>query len=133
MNHPSGSQDRVTGLVLALVLAVAAPFPLTSASAQDRAPDARQALADLAYVLGQSHALRQACVDRDDQFWRDRMGRLLDIEASDQALKRRLQDAFNTGFAAARLSYPRCGAGARAELARLAMRGKDLAARLAAP
>lgn len=103
------------------------------ASAQDRAPDARQALADLAYTLGQSHALRQACVDKDDQFWRDRMGRLLKLEAPDQALKRRLGDSFNTGFAAARLSYPRCGPGARAELAHLAGRGRDLAGRLAAP
>ena len=126
-------RDRMGGLARSLILAVAVIVLPLSASGQDRVPETRQALADLAYVLGQSHALRQACVDRDDQFWRDRMGRMLDVEAPDQALKRSLQGAFNTGFAAARLSYPRCGSGARAELARLAGRGKDLAGRLAAP
>ena len=131
MTDRRGSRDRTAALALALALAtIVAP---RTASAQDRGPETRQVLADLAYTLGQSHALRQACVDKDDQFWRDRMGRLLGVEASDQALNRRLRGAFDTGFAAARLSYPRCGAGARAELARLAGRGKDLAARLAAP
>ena len=53
--------------------------------AQDRTPAQRQALTDLAYVLGQSHALRQACLGAQDQFWRGRMLRMVDAEAPDPA------------------------------------------------
>jgi uncharacterized protein (TIGR02301 family) len=115
--------------ICALPLAVLAP----AAAAQERAPVARQAAVDLAYVLGESHALRQACAGPDDQYWRDRMQQLIDVEAPDAALNARLARSFNAGFAAGQASFPDCGPGARAQAARIAAQGRRLADALARP
>ena len=114
--------------VALMVLALAAP-----ASAQDRSPEARQALVDLAYVLGQSQALRQSCNGENDVYWRQRMERLMDVEAPEQALKSRLANTFNAGFNTAQAAFPKCGAASRAEAGRVARRGHDLAAKLSGP
>ena len=112
----------------ALLLAAAPP-----ARAQERGPGDQQALADLARVLGESHALRQACAGDQDQTWRDRMQALLRVEAPGDALKTRLAVAFNSGFATGRRGFPGCGEASRAEAARIAARGETLAIRLGAP
>lgn len=113
-----------------IVFAFAAPRP---ALAQDRSPAARQSLVELAYVLGESHALRQRCHGAGDQFWRNRMTQLLDVEASDQALQARLANSFNTGYAAAQTRFPVCGKPLKDEMAQLAGRGRALADQLARP
>ena len=123
----SVQQNLRTALAL-LILALATP-----AAAQDRGPEARQTLVDLAYVLGQSHALRQVCAKDPDFFWRERMERLMDVEATEQAMRTRLVNAFNTGFNTAEAGFPKCGAASRVEAARVARRGRDLAAKLSAP
>ena len=115
------------------VLALVVLFLAGAVQAQDRAPEARQAAADLAYVLGQSHALRQACAGADDQYWRGRMLELLQAEAPDDAQKARLSQSFNAGFAAGQAGFPSCTAAARAEGQRIAARGAALASRLASP
>ncbi len=115
---------RGVGAVGALVLSLAF---VAAASAQDRAPTARQALADLAGVLGQSHAIRQACSGRKDFSWRERMERLLSVEAADQGLRNRLVKAFNDGYAAGQAEYPTCTPASRQAAARLAGRGEALA------
>lgn len=80
-----------------------------------RSPDQTQAMADLAHVLGQAHALRQACAP-GDQGWRERMNRLMEVEAPDEALRRRLVEAFNAGFLGQKAEHPACDPGvARAE------------------
>jgi len=90
----------------------------------------RQSLVDLAYVLGEAHALRQACQGEDDQYWRTRMIRMVDTEQPDAALDRRLKESFNTGFASRQGEFPTCtGATRRAEIA-TAARGQSLAAQL---
>ena len=89
-----------TGLSAA-VLAFAA-----SAEAAEQTPMERQTLVELAYVLGQSHALRQACMGGDDQFWRGRMLRLVQTETPDPAFDKRLRDSFNAGFAADQAQVP---------------------------
>jgi uncharacterized protein (TIGR02301 family) len=50
-------------------------------------------------VLGQSHALRQACAGASDQYWRGRMSDLVATEHPDPAFERQLKVAFNNGFA----------------------------------
>ncbi len=107
--------------LLAAVLAGAAPAP------------GRPGLPDLAYVLGESHALRQACRSREDMYWRDRMERLLDAEGASDAEAARLTRAFNAGFAAARTAFPGCDVRARAAAAETAGRGRALAQALASP
>lgn len=109
------------------VLALLAALP---AQAQERAPAQRQTLVDLAYVLGESHALRQACQGEADQYWRARMIRMVEVEAPDESLDRRLRTAFNTGFSSARARRPLCDEATRAEAAQAAGRGQALAARL---
>ena len=106
----------------------AAPL-LLAAALSTRAPDGRQALADLAYVLGQAHALRQVC-DSGDQSWRTRMSRVLELEAADVALRRRLTDAFNAGFMTEQAVYPACGPKVKAAEQAVARKGNLLAQRL---
>jgi len=105
-----------------IVAALAGP-----AWAQDRPPAQLQVLSELAYVLGESHALRQACQGVSDQYWRDRMSQLLQMETPDEAFDRALRDNFNTGYAAAQAQYPTCDARARAQSAAVARRGAALA------
>lgn len=102
-----------------------------SALGQTRDPAGRQTLVDMAYVLGEAHALRQVCEGASDQYWRTRMMRLVDTEQPDEALAQRLKDAFNTGFVARQGAHPACNPPARAAMTRVLARGKVLAARLA--
>ena len=110
-----------------LAIALVAP----PASAAERTAEQRQALADLAYVLGQSHALRQVCEGQTDQYWRERMYRLIATEQPDQGFERRLKDSFNTGYAAAQSAYPSCSPQSRRAETRAAERGRALVEGLA--
>jgi uncharacterized protein (TIGR02301 family) len=116
-----------SALLAAFVLALCAGPAL----AQDRSPALRQNLVDLAYVLGEAHALRQACQGQDDQFWRLRMIRLVDTEQPDAALDRRLKESFNAGFASRQSEYPACTPASRRAQAQVAIHGQQLAAGLA--
>ena len=111
--------------------ALAALLIAAPALAQDRTPVQRQTLTELAYVLGQSHALRQVCMGASDQFWRERMTRLVRNEAPDPAFDTRLRDSFNAGFSQAQAQYTACGPESRAAEARSANRGKALSSTLA--
>jgi uncharacterized protein (TIGR02301 family) len=117
------------------VIAAALFFALTTtpALAQDRTPTQRQTLTDLAYVLGQSHALRQACQGQNDQFWRGRMLKMVEAEAPDPAFNTRLNNAFNAGFSSAQAQYPACGPDSRRAEAAAAAHGQALASSLAKP
>lgn len=111
-----------------LSLLLAAPL---AALAQDREPWARQALVDLAYALGESHALRQVCEGPYDEYWRKRMNRMLEAEAADQALDTRLRQSFNAGFTAAQSRHVACTPESRKAEADVAAKGRDLSQRLA--
>ncbi len=112
----------------ALAIGLIAPPAL----AQDRSPAARQNLVELAYVLGESHALRQTCRP-DDQYWRNRMSQLIDVEAADQSLQARLANTFNTGYAAAKARFPACNQALKAEASQLGLQGQALSQQLAGP
>ncbi len=116
---------KLVPICLAIAL-IASP-----ASAAERSAEQRQALADLAYVLGQSHALRQVCEGQTDQYWRERMYRLIQTEQPDQGFERRLKDSFNTGYAAAQSAYPSCSPQSRRAETRAAERGRALVEGLA--
>lgn len=116
--------------VLTLALAMAAS-PAGFVLAQDRAPAERQRLLELAYTLGQSHALRQACEGAGDQFWRARMVRLTEVEQADQAFDGQMRSRFNGGFAAGRAAHPDCSPESRRAERQAARRGQALAGRLA--
>ena len=107
----------------------AVPLVLAAALAE-RSPDQRQAMVDLAYVLGEAHALRQACDGRDDQTWRTRMSGMMALEAPDPDLKRRMIDSFNTGFMTRQAETPTCGPETASAERSIAERGRTLAQRL---
>ena len=107
--------------ILAAAALIAAP-----SLAQDRDPAGRQALLDLAYVLGEAHALKQAC-EPNSQYWRARMQRLVDLEKPDRDFHVRLADRFNTGFTVRETQFPECSPAARAAAAAAARRGRTLA------
>ena len=114
-------------LLLAFILA-AGPM---GAFAQDRPPVVRQNLVDLAYVLGEAHALRQICQGVQDQYWRQRMMKLMETEQPDISMERRLRENFNTGFATRQGEFPTCTPAAEAAEAAAMRRGRGLAERLA--
>jgi uncharacterized protein (TIGR02301 family) len=124
---PSRDRRAAAGLVLA-ALTGAAALP---ALAQERSPAARESLADLAYTLGQAHALRTRCGGEGDQVWRARMVRMVELEKPDSAFRDQLFENFNTGFLGAKASHPRCDVAAQNEAGRVAARGRDLARVLA--
>lgn len=108
-----------------LITVLAAP-----ALAQERAPDERQRLLDLAYTIGESHALRQVCEGAGDQFWRSRMVRLTEVEQAEQAFDAQLRERFNTGFAARQGEFPVCDASSRKAEQQSARKGQALALKL---
>ena len=97
------------------------------ALAQDRPPAERQTLGELAYALGESHALRQLCRGLGDQYWRDRMLRLTEVEDSDAAFDAVIRERFNTGYAAGQAQAQDCGPYSRRAEADAASRGQALA------
>ncbi|CAN5436894.1 TIGR02301 family protein [soil metagenome] len=114
-----------------LTLAILAPtLPASGVLAQDRNPVERQKLLDLAFTIGESHALRQLCEGSDDQFWRSRMVRLTEVEKADQAFDAQLRDKFNTGFAARQGEFPQCDDASRRAEQQVARKGQALAAKL---
>jgi uncharacterized protein (TIGR02301 family) len=118
-------------LPLNALLALAALFGTGPALAQDRGPVERQTLLDLAFTLGESHALRQVCEGAGDQYWRARMMRMTEVEKADQAFDAQLRDRFNTGFAAGQGQFPACDEASRRAEQQAARQGRALAARLA--
>lgn len=75
-------------------------------------PPLRPELPELAYALGESHALRQACRGGGDGRWRARMSAVLDREKPAREQRLQLISRFNAGFAAARAATPECDEGA---------------------
>ena len=115
---------RPAALLLALALAAAPP---AAAAAGERSPAERSRLADLARTLGEAHALRLVCGNEGDMTWRNRMARLIELEAPDDRFADRLRESFNIGFLDGQAAWPQCGAEAREAVRRTAARGRDLA------
>lgn len=119
----------------ALLLLLMPNLALAAPSVTPRTPQARQTVVDLAYAMGETHALRQACRGEDDQEWRVHMTRLIETEAVDPALgpsgQRRLIDAFNAGFNSKKAQFPACGPQVQAALEASAAKGEALARKLA--
>ncbi len=115
---------------IAIISLTALTLLASVAAAQERTPAERQTLIDLSYVLGESHALRQACAGPEDQFWRTRMQRLVQAEQPDATLDRRLKESFNTGFVTGQTAFSSCSPLSRQAEAKAAARGKALAATL---
>lgn len=107
-----------------------AAFVVMPVLAQERDAKDRQRLLDLAYTLGESHALRQACQGESDQYWRSRMVRLTEVEQADQAFDAQMRERFNTGFASRRSEYPTCDDASRKAEQQVSRKGQSQAQKL---
>jgi uncharacterized protein (TIGR02301 family) len=119
------------GFVLALAW-LATPALAQPPAAPTSSPQQRQRVVDLAYVLGEAHALHRVCAGREDNTWRGRMGRLLQAEAPDPAYRQQLMDSFNAGFTARNAEFPACTIKSADAEKTVAAHGRDLARRIAA-
>ncbi len=93
----------------------------------------RQVVVELAYTLGEAHALHRLCSGPADATWYARMQRLEAQEAMDDAARRQLVDSFNSGFAAREAQFPACSRRSRLAERKVAEEGAAMARRLAAP
>ena len=123
--QPQGPHLR-SAIIAAAIVALAA----TAALAQDRTPDQKKQMLDLAYVLGEAHGLKQACAP-EDQTWRERMQRMLEVEAPDADFEAQLTTRFNDGFSARHAQFPKCDPKAGKLEAKIAAQGQTLAKALA--
>ena len=113
----------VTGLLLAAAVG--------SAAAQvPRSAEERQTLAELAYVLGEAHALRAACRGPEDQTWRARMTGLIETEQPEESFRRLLVERFNAGYVSRQAEAQSCLPGVPGQERAAADRGRALARRL---
>jgi uncharacterized protein (TIGR02301 family) len=103
----------------------------SSPSAASRPPEQRQVLIDLAYRIGESHALRRICKGEVDGYWFDRMQRLLKLEQPDANFSRQLVDRFNAGFVSRQAEFTECTAQSRAAARETDALGEGLARKLA--
>lgn len=110
-------------MILALLAVVAA------SAAPVRTPAERETLTQLAYVLGQAHALHRVCAGPTDDTWRGRMQHLIETEAPPETLKAALTASFNSGFGSKDAQARDCKAAADAE-ARVSQKGAALARKL---
>ncbi len=120
------------GLPAAALLLLIGLGGVAEAAPAVRTPEQRQTLIDLAFVLGEAHALHRVCAGPADDTWRGHMQKLLDVEAPAEALKARLTESFNAGFSAKDAQAKDCKAASALE-AGVAKRGAELARRLSGP
>ena len=91
----------------------------------------RQVVVQLAYSLGEAHALRRLCAGPGDATWYARMQRLEAQEAADDSSRAQLVESFNAGFAARQAQFVGCNRRSKMAERAVAQRGVALAQRLA--
>jgi uncharacterized protein (TIGR02301 family) len=101
------------------------------AQSPHRSPQTRDALVQLAYDLGEAHALHRLCAGPTDATWYSRMQKLQDREGADEGFRRRLVESFNAGFSAGASEFPACSTTSRAAERAVASKGAIVAERLA--
>jgi len=107
------------------------PFAMAQASGQSQ--DYFRNVIDLAQTLGQAHAVRVACNGRGDQYWRQYMQNLLELEAPyGGGLRRSMVNGFNAGFSEGSDANPTCNSEAIAAEKTYAAKGQILSNQLAA-
>ena len=117
-------------IILAFVmLCLAAP-----ASAQFRSPEDRNdALVSLARIFGEMHHIRRLCGRGDeDDIWRERMKRVIELEAPSFEQRERMVLAFNDGYVSAQGRFPDCTSEAESYAASRAATGEALVSNIAA-
>jgi uncharacterized protein (TIGR02301 family) len=116
---------------LCAVLALCATPAWAQDDAAPRQGAERDVVVQLAYTLGEAHALHRLCAGPSDATWYGRMRRLEEQEGANPASRRQLVESFNAGFAARQTEFQGCTRRSREAERGVADRGRALAARLA--
>lgn len=88
----------------------------------------------LAKNLGQLHYLRTLCFGATDQTWRQYAQGMMDVEAKDDAERRRkLIKSFNEGYYDQKARFAQCSDAVSTDAAALAENGRHLASMLGDP
>lgn len=90
-------------------------------------------LLSLSQTLGGVHYLRVVCEGRDEQYWRERMIELMELESGGYRLREAMITAFNEGYYEEERRHPRCGGDLKAARDRLSAEGQRLAKQLGDP
>lgn len=125
---------------VALVVASLVAMPALAQEAVDPAqlrPDAppppyEPQLVRLAEIIGAMHYLRPLCGHEEKTLWRDEMEQLLEVEAPEEARRRRMVDGFNRGYESFRSVYRACTPAAITSADRYLQEGVKLAADITA-
>ena len=131
MSIRSPSRGRGLGCMALLAGALAAG---AAAGEPVRRPGLeRQTVVQLAYMLGEAHALHRLCAGPTDATWYARMERLEAEEAVDESSRRQLVEAFNAGYGARLTQFTACSRRSRTAEHVVAAKGAELAKHLAVP
>ncbi|MEQ8935805.1 MAG: TIGR02301 family protein [Amphiplicatus sp.] len=88
----------------------------------------------LSRVFGELHHIRRACEAwGEEEVWRNRMRKLVELESPQPELRDQMVAAFNDGFRTAEQRFPYCDRAARDYAAASAAEGDAVTARLTAP
>lgn len=120
----------VRASVAALVLWIGAATLSAAQAPPPRTAEEQQALLDLAFALGRTHYLRTLCRGEDDQTWRTRMTRMVEVEAPDEPFRLAMVARFNDGWLDLRADHRECGTAARDAATSAAQAAAMLADRL---
>lgn len=107
---------------------------LSPAAAQDDEDARRGPLTNLSAIFGELHHIRRDCdPEREGDFWRNQMKRLIDLEQPSFEARDAMVSAFNQGYITAQARFPYCDNDAEDYAAARAAIGEALVANLAAP
>lgn len=116
------------------ILFLTALFCASSAAAQQDEAARGGGLVRLSGVFGEMHHIRRTCdPDREGDFWRNQMKRLIDLEQPSFELRDAMVSAFNGGYTSAQARFPYCDNDAEDYAAARAVVGEALVSGLAAP
>ncbi len=91
-------------------------------------------LLTLSRVFGELHHIRRMCEAwGEEEVWRNRMRKLVELESPQTDLRDQMVAAFNEGFRGAEQRFPYCDREARDYAAASAAEGDAVTARLTAP
>lgn len=105
---------------------------MAQAQSVTRSQDYLRDVVTLSEVLGKAHAVRTVCNGRNDQYWRDYMQRLMDIEAPYRGgLRDSMVNGFNAGFSVGSARHQVCDNATVAAEKTYADEGRTITTRLA--
>lgn len=120
-------------VLLTIALALAPSSAAQSGDLPTRDQDYLRDAVRLSGVLGSAHGIRYVCNGQSDQYWRERMINMLDLEAPQRGpLRSAMVDTFNEHFQDTLRLYRVCDSETVAAEAEYARAGREIADRMAA-